>query len=96
MCQSASHSKYMLSSRYFLLSVINCTLLTTDPAGPLRISSCDNHYGAQCNFSCAIGYRLKGSSSVRCVAPGNLHPGVWNNAIPRCEGKRKQNIDGIN
>ena len=58
-----------------------------DPVGPLRVSSCDNHYGAQCNFSCTIGYRLNGSSTVTCVAPGNQHPGVWNNAIPICEGK---------
>ena len=51
------------------------------------MSSCNNHYGAQCNFSCAIGYRLNGSSIVTCVAPGNQHPGVWNNTIPTCEGK---------
>ena len=51
------------------------------------MSSCDNHYGAQCNFSCATGYRLNGSSTVTCVAPGNRHPGVWNNTIPICEGK---------
>ena len=61
--------------------------MTVDPAGPLRMSSCDNHYGAKCNFSCAIGYRLNGSSTVTCVAPGNQHPGVWNSTIPTCEGK---------
>ena len=72
---------------HFSLSAINCTSLTIDSAGPLRMSSCDNHYGAQCNFSCAIGYRLNGSSTVTCVAPGNQHPGVWNNTIPTCEGK---------
>ena len=72
---------------HFSLSVINCTSLTIDQAGPLRMSSCDNHYGAQCNFSCAIGYRLNGSSTVTCVAPGNHYPGVWNSTIPTCEGK---------
>jgi len=72
---------------YLSLSVINCTSLTVDPGGPLRMSSCDNHYGAQCNFSCAVGYRLNGSSTVTCVTSGNKHPGVWNNTIPRCEGK---------
>ena len=51
------------------------------------MSSCANHFGAQCNFSCTIGYRLNGSSAVMCVAPGNQHPGVWNNTIPTCEGK---------
>ena len=51
------------------------------------MSICDNHYGSQCNFSCAIGYRLNGSSTVTCVAPSNQHPGVWNSTIPRCEGK---------
>ena len=48
------------------------------------MSSCDNHYGAQCNVS-----RLNGSSSVTCVAPCNQHPGVWNNSIPKCEGNWK-------
>jgi len=66
-----------------------------DPGGPLRMSSCDNHYGAQCNFSCVIGYRLNGSSTVTCVAPGNQHPGVWNNTIPRCEGKFQTEITRI-
>ena len=58
-----------------------------DPAGPLRMSSCDNHYGTRCNFFCSIGYRLNGSSTVTCGASGNQHPGVWNNTIPTCEGK---------
>ena len=77
----------VLSSFHFSLPVINCTSLTVNPGGPLRMSSCDNHYEAQCNFSCTIGYRLNGSSTVTCVAPGNQHPGEWNNTIPRCEGK---------
>ena len=51
------------------------------------MSSCANHYGAKCNFSCSIGYRLNGSSTVTCVAPGNQHPGEWNSTIPTCEGK---------
>ena len=71
----------------FSPTVINCTSLTEDPSGPLRMSSCDNHYGSKCNFSCTIGYRLNGSSAVTCVAPGNQHPGIWNNTIPTCEGK---------
>ena len=71
-----------------LVTVINCTSLTqlVDQGGPLRMSSCGNQYEAQCNFSCAIGYRLNGSSEVACVAPGNRHPGVWNNSLPTCEG----------
>ncbi len=71
----------------FVPTVINCTSLTVDPSGPLRMSSCDNNYGAECNFSCTIGHRLNGSSTVTCIAPGNQHPGVWNNTIPTCEGK---------
>ena len=73
----------------FILIVINCTLLTkrVDQEGPLRMSNCSNHFGAKCNFSCSIGYRLNGSSTVTCVAPGNQHPGVWNNTLPTCEGK---------
>ena len=58
-----------------------------DSIGPLRMSSCDNHYGSKCNFSCTVGHRLNGSSSVTCVAPGNKPPGFWNNTIPTCEGK---------
>ncbi|KAL9960408.1 hypothetical protein ACROYT_G033860 [Oculina patagonica] len=64
--------------------VINCTRLTVHPGGPLRMSSCGNHYGAQCNFSCSIGHRLNGSSTVRCVAPGNKPPGFWDNHLPSC------------
>ena len=84
--------KEFLNSTSFSIIVINCTSLTqmVDPLGPLRMSSCDNHYGAQCNFSCAIGYRLNGSSTVTCVAPGNQHPGAWNNTIPTCEGKKEK------
>ena len=66
--------------------VINCTSMMVDPGGPLRMGSCGNYYGAQCNFSCAIGYRLNGTSEVTCVAPGNQHPGVWNDTLPTCEG----------
>ena len=50
------------------------------------ISSCGNHFGAQCNFSCAIGYHLNGSSMVTCVAPGNKPPGYWDNPLPSCQG----------
>ena len=85
-------SDWYPQSFHVSLTVINCTILTVDPGGPLRMTSCDNHYGAQCNFSCAIGYRLNGSSTVTCVAPGNKHPGVWNNTIPICEGKLEISI----
>ncbi len=60
------------------------------PGSPLRMSSCGNHYGSKCNFSCMIGYRLNGSLAVTCDAPGNQHPGVWNNEIPTCEGKQEK------
>ncbi|XP_078343383.1 E-selectin-like [Oculina patagonica] len=73
------------SGQDFTCQIINCTSLMVDPGGPLRMSSCGNHYGSKCNFSCTIGYRLNGSSAVTCVAPGNQHPGVWNNTIPTCE-----------
>ena len=51
------------------------------------MSSCDNHYGAQCNFSCAIGYSLNGSSTVTCVAPGDKPPGSWDSPLPSCDGR---------
>ncbi|XP_078343001.1 E-selectin-like [Oculina patagonica] len=75
------------SGQDFACQIINCTSLMVDPGGPLRMSSCGNDYGSKCNFSCTIGYRLNGSSAVTCVAPGNQHPGVWNNTIPTCEGE---------
>ncbi len=82
--------KYSFINKLFSPTVINCSSLTVDPSGQLRMSSCGNHYRAECNFSCTIGYRLNGSSTVTCVAPGNKHPGVWNNTIPTCEGKLKK------
>ena len=57
-----------------------------DPGGSLRMNSCGNHYGAQCNFSCTAGHRLNGSSSVSCVAAGNRPPGFWDNPLPTCRG----------
>ena len=76
-------------------SVINYTSLVVNPGGPLRMSSCGNHYGARCNFSCAIGYRLNGTSAVTCVATKKQHVGVWNNSLPTCEGyyEFKQQIE---
>ena len=58
-----------------------------DPGGPLHMSKCGNHYGSKCNFSCAVGYRLNGSSAVTCVAPGNRPPGIWDNRVPVCQGR---------
>ena len=77
----------MLTTFIFLMSpVINCTSLTVDSGGALKMSSCGNHFGVECNFTCAIGYRLNGSSTVTCVAPGNRPPGIWNNRLPICQG----------
>ena len=66
-------------------SVINCSTLAVDPRGPLRMSSCGNHYGSKCNFSCMIGHRMNGSSTLTCVAPGNKPPGYWDNPPPVCQ-----------
>ncbi|KAL9960533.1 hypothetical protein ACROYT_G034005 [Oculina patagonica] len=73
------------SGQDFTCQIINCTSLKVDPAGPLRMSSCNKNYGSKCNFSCTIGYRLNGSSAVTCVVSGSQHPGMWNNTIPTCE-----------
>ena len=70
-----------------ILSVINCTSLVIDSGSPLRMNSCGTHYGSKCNFSCAIGYRLNGSSTVSCLAPGNRPPGLWDNPVPSCQGR---------
>ena len=81
------HEKLLIACSSFLISsVINCTSLVVDPGGPLRVSKCGNHYGSKCNFSCDIGYRLNGSSTVTCVAPTNRPPGFWDNAVPTCQG----------
>ena len=50
------------------------------------MDSCGDHYGSKCNFSCSVGYRLNGSSTVTCNAPGNSPPGVWDSPIPVCHG----------
>ena len=68
-------------------AVINCTTLMVDPLGPLRMSSCGNYYGARCEFSCASGYRLYGSSDVTCVAPGKRPPGIWDHPVPSCPSR---------
>lgn len=56
------------------------------------MSYCGNHFGAKCNFSCRIGYRLNGSSTVSCAASGNKPPGYWDNPLPSCEGTGKRYI----
>lgn len=65
--------------------VINCTMLNVDLGNPLRVSNCGNNFGSKCNFSCAIGHRLNGSSTLTCVAPGNRPPGFWDNSTPVCQ-----------
>ena len=58
------------------------------------MDSCGDHYGSKCNFSCSVGYRLNGSSTVTCNAPGNSPPGVWDSPIPVCQGTfSRYNID---
>jgi len=84
--------KYMIFGIFICISatystVINCPSLTVGLRLPLRMSSCGNYFGAKCNFSCTIGYRLNGSSTVRCVAPGNRPPGSWDNPLPTCQGR---------
>ncbi|XP_073228316.1 sushi repeat-containing protein SRPX2-like, partial [Porites lutea] len=66
--------------------VINCTLLSVNPNGPLRMGSCGNHYGSRCNFSCDIGHQLSGSSTLTCLAYGNRPPAFWDNPLPVCQG----------
>ena len=75
-----------------VLLVINCTSLMVSPGGPLRMASCANHYGSKCNFSCATGYRLNGSSTVTCIAVGNRPPGLWDSPMPVCQGGLKLGI----
>ena len=72
---------------YYYYSVITCTPMTVDPKGPLRMNNCSYHYGSKCTFSCAVGYRLNGSSTVTCDAPRERPPGAWDNPIPICQGR---------
>ena len=61
--------------------------MTVDPKGPLRMNNCSYHYGSKCSFSCAVGYRLNGSSTVTCDAPRERPPGAWDKPIPICQGR---------
>ncbi|XP_022809442.1 P-selectin-like isoform X1 [Stylophora pistillata] len=65
-------------------NVINCSKLMVSQGGPLRMSSCGNHYGAKCNFSCPIGHLLKGSSSLTCVTQKGSPSGSWDKPLPTC------------
>lgn len=69
--------------------VIYCKKLNIPPEGPLRVSDCGYHNGAQCLFSCAIGHRLRGSSASRCISVDEGPSGIWSNPLPSCEGKIK-------
>ena len=64
---------------------IHCASFTVTPGGPLRMTSCGNHYGAMCHFSCSVGHRMHGSSTVTCSASGNQPPGFWDNPLPTCQ-----------
>ncbi|XP_044165691.1 low-density lipoprotein receptor-related protein 4-like isoform X3 [Acropora millepora] len=68
--------------------VIYCASLMVKAGGPLRMTSCANHYGAICNFSCSIGHRMNGLSIVMCSASGNKPPGFWDNPLPTCQAIR--------
>lgn len=59
------------------------------------MSSCGSYFGAHCNFTCAVGYRLNGSSTVTCVTRGNNPPGYWDNPLPSCQGTEKKNINFV-
>ena len=76
-----------LTCMLYIPTVINCTSLTVNQGLPRRMGYCGNHFGAKCNFSCTIGYRLNGSSTVTCVAPGDRPPGSWDSPLPSCDGR---------
>ncbi|CAH3164729.1 unnamed protein product [Pocillopora meandrina] len=90
--QAKCNGRYIKNKSVFLIfkhsfifvSVINCSKLLVSPGDPLRMSSCGYNFGAQCNFSCPTGYRLNGSSSLKCVAQSDSPPGVWDNRLPTC------------
>ncbi|XP_071382234.1 E-selectin [Centroberyx affinis] len=46
-------------------------------------------YGNTCNFSCAAGYRLVGSSTVTCTSAAE-----WSEVMPRCEAITCQKPEG--
>ena len=82
-------------NQFVCFSVINCTTLMVDSSGSLRMNSCGNYYGARCEFSCANGYRLNGSSDVTCVAPGDRPPGIWDNPVPSCQSRWSLSIYAV-
>lgn len=83
---------FINSSDCLISLVINCTTLTVTPGGPLRMTSCGNHYGAMCNFSYSNGYQLNGSSTVTCSARGNQPPGFWDNPPSTRQGWVRWNV----
>jgi hypothetical protein len=69
----------------YIFSVINCT--SPHLVGVLKVTAgCKNYYGGTCNFTCPIGYRLVGMPTLTCVTTNGGPPGVWDGAVPKCEG----------
>ena len=88
--QNNAVNHFKIASLLLYVLVINCTLLSVNPNGPLRMGSCGNHYGSRCNFSCDIGHQLSGSSTLTCLAYGNRPPAFWDNLLPVCQGQFRQ------
>lgn len=44
-------------------------------------------YGNSCNFSCAPGYHLVGSTTIMCTSAA-----VWTESAPRCAGESSLNL----
>ncbi|PFX24406.1 sushi, von Willebrand factor type A, EGF and pentraxin domain-containing protein 1-like isoform X3 [Stylophora pistillata] len=74
------------------VTVIYCKRLSIRPEGPLRVNDCGHHNGAHCLFSCAVGYRLRGSSTSKCIAPDERSSGIWSNPPPSCEAIKCQSV----
>ncbi|XP_022093384.1 sushi, von Willebrand factor type A, EGF and pentraxin domain-containing protein 1-like isoform X2 [Acanthaster planci] len=76
------------------ITVVRCPLHPFPPFADYLGQRCNNYYGAQCNFSCLVGYQLSGSPSRTCEwsqRAGN--PASWTGEQPVCEAVMCQMFD---
>ncbi|XP_071607428.1 P-selectin isoform X4 [Heliangelus exortis] len=61
---------------------ITCPVLSAPDQGDLNCSHLhgDFAFGSTCDFSCQVGFELKGTKSLECTATG-----TWNGDAPQCE-----------
>ncbi|XP_038050592.1 sushi, von Willebrand factor type A, EGF and pentraxin domain-containing protein 1-like isoform X2 [Patiria miniata] len=68
------------------ITVVHCPLHPFPSFANFLGQRCYNYYGAQCNFSCVVGYQLSGSSSRTCEWSGRSgEAAAWTGEQPVCQ-----------